>query len=133
MIRRPPRSTLFPYTTLFRSALIKHMQKQGVHVYRLEHDTNTNGVRVYGTGTSSTAVLPKGTLYIPMNQPLKHWIQAVMGEDPFEPIEFFYDVATWSYPLHRGLAGSGFLTSQLPPGVVMTEIADPALGTVTGP
>src|SRR3712207_8299234 len=24
MIRRPPRSTLFPYTTLFRSALWKH-------------------------------------------------------------------------------------------------------------
>src|SRR2546422_1392345 len=24
MIRRPPRSTLFPYTTLFRSALILH-------------------------------------------------------------------------------------------------------------
>src|SRR2546427_2234371 len=24
MIRRPPRSTLFPYTTLFRSALVHH-------------------------------------------------------------------------------------------------------------
>src|SRR5258708_18526609 len=24
MIRRPPRSTLFPYTTLFRSALVRH-------------------------------------------------------------------------------------------------------------
>src|SRR2546423_10679196 len=24
MIRRPPRSTLFPYTTLFRSALVDH-------------------------------------------------------------------------------------------------------------
>src|SRR3712207_8674119 len=26
MIRRPPRSTLFPYTTLFRSALAAHRQ-----------------------------------------------------------------------------------------------------------
>src|SRR5258708_22543425 len=26
MIRRPPRSTLFPYTTLFRSALIEYVQ-----------------------------------------------------------------------------------------------------------
>src|SRR5256885_13121422 len=25
MIRRPPRSTLFPYTTLFRSAFTKHL------------------------------------------------------------------------------------------------------------
>jgi hypothetical protein len=114
------------------ASLVRHMQNQGVHVYRFEHDVNTNGVREFGTGTSNTAILPKGTLYMPMNQPLKHWIQAVMGEDPFEPVEFFYDVSTWSYPMHRGLAGDGFLTSQLPPGVVMTEIGAPALGTVTG-
>src|SRR2546422_7139462 len=28
MIRRPPRSTLFPYTTLFRSALLKFVLEQ---------------------------------------------------------------------------------------------------------
>src|SRR2546430_12670088 len=28
MIRRPPRSTLFPYTTLFRSALAKRLVEQ---------------------------------------------------------------------------------------------------------
>src|SRR2546430_4817215 len=27
MIRRPPRSTLFPYTTLFRSPLARHLQE----------------------------------------------------------------------------------------------------------
>src|SRR5687768_17715785 len=33
MIRRPPRSTLFPYTTLFRSALLQRAQAdQGVHL-----------------------------------------------------------------------------------------------------
>src|SRR3712207_8991303 len=26
MIRRPPRSTLFPYTTLFRSLLLRHLE-----------------------------------------------------------------------------------------------------------
>src|SRR5258708_13648569 len=30
MIRRPPRSTLFPYTTLFRSAVDTSLQGQGV-------------------------------------------------------------------------------------------------------
>src|SRR3989449_3597161 len=29
MIRRPPRSTLFPYTTLFRSLIKKFSQKRG--------------------------------------------------------------------------------------------------------
>src|SRR2546430_3887944 len=34
MIRRPPRSTLFPYTTLFRSRLVRlqqHQRSQGAH------------------------------------------------------------------------------------------------------
>src|SRR2546430_2989565 len=40
MIRRPPRSTLFPYTTLFRShhtvpQLLLHLERQ-VHVLELE-------------------------------------------------------------------------------------------------
>src|SRR3712207_9403352 len=36
MIRRPPRSTLFPYTTLFRSALILAHVHQGRIVVRLK-------------------------------------------------------------------------------------------------
>src|SRR5437867_10415439 len=31
MIRRPPRSTLFPYTTLFRSALLASLDKKHRH------------------------------------------------------------------------------------------------------
>src|SRR2546430_4426197 len=31
MIRRPPRSTLFPYTTLFRSAVHSHRHDRGSH------------------------------------------------------------------------------------------------------
>src|SRR5688572_32528948 len=48
MIRRPPRSTLFPYTTLFRSNTQvsgdiswtkgRHTVKSGVQAYRLETD-----------------------------------------------------------------------------------------------
>src|SRR2546429_2844917 len=32
MIRRPPRSTLFPYTTLFRSCLLIAFQRPNVHL-----------------------------------------------------------------------------------------------------
>src|SRR2546422_8522888 len=43
MIRRPPRSTLFPYTTLFRSALLRHAigpEPEGarLHIRRSEPD-----------------------------------------------------------------------------------------------
>src|SRR5256885_9955842 len=33
MIRRPPRSTLFPYTTLFRSSIFTHSQNVIVTLY----------------------------------------------------------------------------------------------------
>src|SRR5258708_25943189 len=33
MIRRPPRSTLFPYTTLFRSSRLQVFQRNGVRDY----------------------------------------------------------------------------------------------------
>src|SRR3712207_9554305 len=42
MIRRPPRSTLFPYTTLFRSTLAANQMRDGVHI-RL---TLTRGLKV---------------------------------------------------------------------------------------
>src|SRR3712207_7332560 len=32
MIRRPPRSTLFPYTTLFRSTVLQMTDRQGVEI-----------------------------------------------------------------------------------------------------
>src|SRR3989449_8280198 len=32
MIRRPPRSTLFPYTTLFRSAMVRQFKRYGIDI-----------------------------------------------------------------------------------------------------
>src|SRR5256885_8512137 len=42
MIRRPPRSTLFPYTTLFRSDGRHHQQEDG-EVERVEHPADPGG------------------------------------------------------------------------------------------
>src|SRR2546425_5914336 len=44
MIRRPPRSTLFPYTTLFRSSVLEEPMGLGIGV-------NTGIARVGNTGT----------------------------------------------------------------------------------
>src|SRR3712207_7290145 len=46
MIRRPPRSTLFPYTTLFRSEIVwhsavEHLRARGHEVSVLTTDTRT--------------------------------------------------------------------------------------------
>src|SRR3989441_3791013 len=48
MIRRPPRSTLFPYTTLFRSPVRVHLeadgQRRGRRHCRLDHLVQMEGV-----------------------------------------------------------------------------------------
>ena len=53
MIRRPPRSTLFPYTTLFRS---------DGFVYRLDLDRPTNG-SIYAVDLSTSEL--KWQIYLP--------------------------------------------------------------------
>src|SRR3712207_8382025 len=45
MIRRPPRSTLFPYTTLFRSHQVEEGRVQVVHVDRVLGDVVAELVR----------------------------------------------------------------------------------------
>src|SRR2546422_8602425 len=45
MIRRPPRSTLFPYTTLFRSRLAEHVAGGQVHHAPLARELARLGAR----------------------------------------------------------------------------------------
>src|SRR2546429_4486405 len=44
MIRRPPRSTLFPYTTLFRSGLVLGQDRAEHRAVVVPHDGGTPGV-----------------------------------------------------------------------------------------
>jgi hypothetical protein len=112
--------------------LLTEMQQVGVKVFRINTDTQLSGVQEYGK-TATTSTLPAGTLYIPMAQGMKHWIQAVMGENPFIPYPFYYDVVTWSYGLQRGLAGDGFLTNKDSVPTDMTQIGTPDLGGAPSP
>src|SRR3712207_8665084 len=48
MIRRPPRSTLFPYTTLFRSARMRQQRRSGddgEHAGKAEQEADDGQVR----------------------------------------------------------------------------------------
>src|SRR3712207_8480391 len=57
MIRRPPRSTLFPYTTLFRSLLHRAVEGRGRLV---EH--HELGVQDHGAGDGDALALAAGEL-----------------------------------------------------------------------
>src|SRR2546430_17123480 len=50
MIRRPPRSTLFPYTTLFRSDTGRAARRAGAGATRWSGDSQRASVRASATG-----------------------------------------------------------------------------------
>src|SRR5689334_24679360 len=52
MIRRPPRSTLFPYTTLFRSALSKAIEMfgQAITIWGSLGERYEEAIAAYGRG-----------------------------------------------------------------------------------
>ena len=120
---------------------LKELRRAGVQVYRLTSAVTAQGVHRFGNldvnavqggaspALTETATLPAGTLYVPLAQGQKHWIQAVLGENPFLPFHYFYDKVTWSYPLLRGLSGNGFLTQNLPAPAPLAPVADVSQGS----
>src|SRR3712207_8751055 len=59
MIRRPPRSTLFPYTTLFRSGLVKPRNRVGKTSKRI----GKGGVLRFGAGRQFQNIEVMPTIY----------------------------------------------------------------------
>jgi len=110
------------------ASLVKQLQSVGVKVYTLDAPAQVNGYHEFGKATVDGQTLPAGTIWIPLTQGTKHWIEAVLEENPYIPYNYYYDVVTWSYPLQRGLAGSGFLTVPMD-GAQLTQIATPDFGS----
>ncbi|GAB4106476.1 M14 family metallopeptidase [Micromonospora taraxaci] len=84
--------------------LVERLRRMDVEVYELRKPTRVSTARVFGGRTATNVTVPKGAYWIPMDQPQKHWIQAVMGEDPYVPFPYFYDVSSWSNPLLMGVS-----------------------------
>ena len=85
--------------------LLQRLMDLDVEIYRLRKKFRARGLQAYGRDPAR-ARLPKGTFWIPMAQPQKHWIQALLGEDPYGALVYFYDVSAWSNPLLMDLDAS---------------------------
>src|SRR5687768_17871955 len=59
MIRRPPRSTLFPYTTLFRSDVFLHNAANGSWVRALTVAGQNDFAHAYGSRAPGFSVYPR--------------------------------------------------------------------------
>ena len=83
--------------------LVERLRRMDVEVYRLRAPLRLANARVFGGRSASGLRVPAGAYWIPMDQPQKHWIQATLGEDPYVPFPYFYDVSSWSNPLLMGV------------------------------
>jgi hypothetical protein len=86
--------------------LVARLMAEGVAVRRLAADTPVASLRPYGaTAPGGPATLAAGTYLVSADQPLKHWIEALLGQSPEAAGPSTSDVNAWSRPLLMGIAG----------------------------
>ena len=110
-------------------ALVRRLQRMEVDVYRLTAPLTVSDFHPYGRPVRATT-LPTGTYWIPLAQRQKHWVQAMMNETTYPPVNFFYDVSAWSQPLLFNVSG-GYSGAAVTPSAqlvaLLPEPAPPAL------
>ena len=97
-----------------REPLVARLLADGVAVGQLAAPAPVASLRPYGAPTpGAPATLAAGTYLVSAAQPLKHWIEALLGQNPSASGPSTSDVNAWSRPLLMGVTG-GTLGSPLP-------------------
>src|SRR3712207_1478415 len=88
MIRRPPRSTLFPYTTLFRSALVSAKNKGAYITSEMEEFIRYCPAKIFAV-TGSDGKTTTTTLIYNMlkTEGYKTWVGGNIGNPLFQDIQ----------------------------------------------
>ena len=112
--------------------LVRRLQRMDVKVMQLNAPLTVTDYRPYG-GVVGTVTLPAGSYWVPMNQARKHWIQAMLHEQPYSPLSVSYDVSAWSNPLLLNVAGGSSAAALNPSAQLAATVPEPApLGTPPG-
>jgi hypothetical protein len=86
--------------------LVAQLMAEGVAVRRLAADAAVVSLRPYGSpAPGAPATLPAGTYLVSAAQPLKHWIEALLGQSPEAAGPSTSDVNAWSRPVLMRLPG----------------------------
>ncbi|MGH3366291.1 MAG: M14 family zinc carboxypeptidase, partial [Nocardioidaceae bacterium] len=112
--------------------LAARLQDMDVDVYRLARPLTVPDYTPYGQAARSTT-LPLGTLWVPLAQGQKHWVQAMLHEDTYVPFPYFYDVTAWSGPLLENIAGGRSGAKLHPQAVELRPQSEPAPPQVADP
>ena len=105
--------------------LVRRLQRMEVDVYRLTASLTVSDFHPYGRPVTATT-LPVGTYWIPLAQRQKHWVQAMLNETTYPPVNFFYDVSAWSQPLLFNVSGGYSGATVSPSATLVAPLAEPA-------
>ena len=94
-------------------SLVRRLQRMDVEVKVLTRPLTVPDFRPYGRAARSET-LPAGTVWVPMAQRQKHWVQSMLNESTYTPVGYAYDIVGWSQPLLFNVDG-GFSGEQLAP------------------
>ena len=111
--------------------VVSRLQTAHVVVERLAQPTVVPDYRPYGDEPRQ-ATLPRGTYWISLAQPQKHWVQATLNEDTYVPFPYFYDVSGWSLPLLAGIKGGSTGLPVTAPVVHVPTLANPTTPLPSG-
>jgi Zinc carboxypeptidase len=113
------------------ATLVRLLLREGVEIRRLAAPAQVAAYHPYGAATAAPATLPAGTYLVPAAQPLRHWVQALLGPSPLAGAAPVSDVAAWSRPLLMGIPG-GTIASPLPAAPRAATPAPATIGPLTG-
>ncbi|WP_157270739.1 M14 family zinc carboxypeptidase [Azohydromonas aeria] len=129
------RHYFFPDDPLRRrelAQLVRRLQRMDVQVWRLSAPLQVPDYRPYGAAPRGVT-LPAGSYWVPMAQRQKHWIQAMLHEDPYIPTSYSYDVSAWSNPLLLNVSGGSSGAVLSPQASLASAQAAPAWAAPAAP
>lgn len=111
--------------------MISLLQRQGVEVYEARKEFSSGGLRTYFSTNTTSQRFPVGSFLIPLDQPAKRLIVALMEQEPILTDTVFYDISAWTLPVAYGVQT---YWAQKLPSVPMKKLDAPTApgGTVTG-
>jgi Zinc carboxypeptidase len=109
-------------------ALVRRLQRMDVEVHELTAPLEVDDFHPYGRAAEAV-VLPAGTYWVPLAQAQKHWVQAMLHEDPYTPFPYFYDVTAWSGPLLMNLTAGWSGEPVTPAAALVPPVEEPPAQT----
>jgi hypothetical protein len=117
-----------PNRSYEEALLVRRLQRMDVSVYRLDEPLTVPDFRPY-VGAVGRRTLSVGTYWIPMAQPQKHWIQAMLNRDTYVPVRKTYDITGWSNPLLMNLDGGSSGAKLTPAASLVPPMEEPVFGS----